>query len=66
VRGLEQHIYSDEEKREFAQKSGVLTEYRKHIERGLNGQFGTFFRDTKPNNDTHEYILGQMKEKLSG
>jgi hypothetical protein len=30
----------------------------------LNGQFGIFLKDTKPNNDTHDYMLSQMKEKL--
>jgi len=64
VQGLEGHTYSDEEKRDFAQKPGVLTEYRKGIERGLNGQFGIFLKNAKPNIDTHEYMLGQMKEKL--
>lgn len=42
----------------------MLTEYRKDIERGLNGQFGIFLKNTKPNNDTHAYMLQQMKEKL--
>lgn len=64
MRGLEEHIYSDEERREFAQQPGVLTKYRQGIERSLNGQFGIFLRDSKINKDTHEYILGQMKEKL--
>jgi hypothetical protein len=64
VQGLEQHIYSDDERREFEHKPGALTDYRKNIERGLNGQFGIFLRDTKPNNDTHAYMLSQMKEKL--
>ncbi|KAH6672068.1 hypothetical protein B0J14DRAFT_86014 [Halenospora varia] len=64
VQGLEQHIYSTQEQRDFANKPGLLTEYRKGIERGLNGQFGIFLRDTKPNNDTHDYMMAQMKEKL--
>jgi hypothetical protein len=64
VQGLEQHIYSAEERRDFEQKPGVLTEYRKNIERGLNGQFGIFLKNTRPNLDTREYFIEQMKEKL--
>jgi len=64
VMGLEQHIFTDEEKREFAQKPGVLTEYRKQIERGLNGQFGIFLKDSQPNKDTHTHMLEQMRSKL--
>ncbi|KFZ13421.1 hypothetical protein V501_03716 [Pseudogymnoascus sp. VKM F-4519 (FW-2642)] len=64
VQGFEQHSFSDEERREFARKPQVLTEYRKGIERGLSGQFGIFLKDTKPNKDAHEYIAGQMREKL--
>jgi hypothetical protein len=63
--GLEQHIYSEEEQRDFKTKPGVLNDYRKGIERGLNGQFGIFLKNTKPNNDTHEYMLGQMRQKLN-
>jgi hypothetical protein len=63
--GLEQHIYTPEEVREFAEKPGVLTEYRKTIERGLNGQFGIFLKGTKTNSDTHTYMIDQMRKKLS-
>ena len=62
--GLEQHIFTDEEKREFAEKPGVLTQYRKEIERGLNGQFGIFLKDSQPNKDTHTHMLEQMRSKL--
>jgi hypothetical protein len=64
VQGLQQHVYSAQEHKDFEQKSGVLTEYRKNIERGLNGQFGIFIKNTKPNNDTHEYMMDQMHQKL--
>jgi hypothetical protein len=43
----------------------VLTEYRKKVERGLNGQFGIFLKGTKTNTDTRNYMLQQMKEKLN-
>lgn len=64
VQGLEQHVYSDEERRDFEREPRVLTQYRKNIERGLNGQFSIFLKDTKPNHDTREYFLSQMKDKL--
>ena len=64
VQGLEQHLYTNEEKLDFANKPGALLEYRKNIERGLNGQFGIFLKNNKINNDTHEYFLSQMKDKL--
>ncbi|ETS75250.1 hypothetical protein PFICI_13734 [Pestalotiopsis fici W106-1] len=64
VQGLEQHIYSDEERQAFATKPSVLTDYRKDVETGLNGQFGIFLKNNQVNIETHEYMLGQMKEKL--
>jgi hypothetical protein len=64
VQGLEQHVFSDQERLEFATKPGVLLDYRKKVERGLNGQFAIFLKDTKTNNDTHDYMRGQMKDKL--
>ncbi|KZL80160.1 phenylacetone monooxygenase protein [Colletotrichum incanum] len=64
VQGLEQHEFSREEKKEFADKPGALLEYRKKIESGLNGQFGIFLKNNKINEDTHAYFTQQMKEKL--
>jgi cation diffusion facilitator CzcD-associated flavoprotein CzcO len=62
--GMEQHVFSTEERLDFATKPGVLNDYRKNVERGLNGQFGIFLKDTMVNNETEEYMRGQMKEKL--
>ncbi|KAI9371751.1 hypothetical protein BJX61DRAFT_548104 [Aspergillus egyptiacus] len=64
VQGLEQHIFSDEEKQAFANSPEMLTEYRKEIERGMNGQFGIFLRDSPGQKQTREYMIQQMKEKL--
>ncbi|KAE9978465.1 hypothetical protein EG328_001463 [Venturia inaequalis] len=64
VQGLEQHVFTEHEKYEFANNPSVLLEYRKNVERGLNGQFGIFLKDTKTNTDTHSYMKKQMKEKL--
>lgn len=65
VQGLEQHKFSQQELDEFRNKPGALTEYRKRIESGLNGQFGIFLKDNQVNKDTREYMIGQMKEKLN-
>ncbi|KFZ00448.1 hypothetical protein V498_00072 [Pseudogymnoascus sp. VKM F-4517 (FW-2822)] len=65
VQGLEGHVYSPEELHDFATKPGTLTEYRKNIERGLNGQFGIFLKGAQPNVDTRKYMLEQMKEKIN-
>lgn len=64
VQGLEQHVFSESEKLEFAAKPGVLLEYRKSVERGLNGQFGIFLKNTNINNETEAYFREQMAEKL--
>jgi cation diffusion facilitator CzcD-associated flavoprotein CzcO len=61
---LEQHVFSDAERLDFATKPGKLLEYRKGVERGLNGQFGIFLKDTQTNNETEAYFREQMKEKL--
>ncbi|KAF7187781.1 FAD-binding monooxygenase moxY [Pseudocercospora fuligena] len=64
VQGLEQHVFSEEERDTFAKEPGKLTEYRKNIETGLNGQFALFLKNTNVNNATHDYMVQQMKEKL--
>lgn len=64
VQGLEQHVFSDQECFEFATKPGVLLEYRRNVERGLNGQFGIFLKGTTTNNETEAYMKSQMQEKL--
>ncbi|KAF9888468.1 hypothetical protein FE257_008575 [Aspergillus nanangensis] len=64
VPGLEQHVFTAEEKQTFANNPSHLNEYRKEIESGMNGQFSTFMRATQIQKDTKEYMTGQMKEKL--
>lgn len=65
VQGLEQHVFTDKERLDFATKPNTLVEYRKNVERGLNGQFGIFLKGTTTNNDTETYFRQQMSEKLS-
>ena len=65
VQGLEQPKFTSEEIDNFLNKPGALTSYRKEIESDLNGQFGIFLRNNKVNQDTHEYMLQQMKVKIN-
>ncbi|KAK3068050.1 hypothetical protein LTR53_014669 [Teratosphaeriaceae sp. CCFEE 6253] len=64
VQGLEQHVFSAQERQDFATKPGALTEYRKGIETGLNGQFGLFLKNSTVNTATHDYFVAQMQQKL--
>jgi len=64
AQGLEQHVFSDQERFEFATKPGVLLEYRRNVERSLNGLFGIFLKGTTTNNETEAYMKSQMQEKL--
>jgi cation diffusion facilitator CzcD-associated flavoprotein CzcO len=65
VQGLEQHVFSPQELHDFEHKPGALLAYRKEIEEGLNGQFALFLRGTQKNQETRDYMLGQMKKKLN-
>jgi len=65
VQGLEQHVFTPQERRDFESKPGALTEYRKGIETGLNGQFGLFLKNSTVNTATHDYFVEQMKTKLN-
>ncbi|KAJ0413944.1 hypothetical protein BJY00DRAFT_305957 [Aspergillus carlsbadensis] len=64
VKGLEQHTFTAEEKRAFAENSAHLTEYRQGIESGMNGQWAIFLQHTEGQRSTREYMTQQMKEKL--
>ncbi|KAK4570504.1 hypothetical protein LTR86_002584 [Recurvomyces mirabilis] len=65
VQGLEQHVFSPQERRDFETKAGTLLEYRKSIETGLNGQFGLFLKNSTVNTATQEYMTEQMKQKIN-
>lgn len=61
---MEATTFTPEEKHIFATKPGVLNEYRKGIERGVNGQFGFFFKHTNSQKEVRENMTQQMKLKL--
>jgi hypothetical protein len=64
VQGLEQHVFSVDEKREFATNPGALTEYRKTIERGISGRFGIFLEHSTINSETEAHFRQQMTSQL--
>lgn len=45
AQGQAQHVFTEQEKKDFATKPGVLTEYRKKEERTLNSIFSLFLKD---------------------
>lgn len=65
VQGLEQHVFTPQERQDFEKKPGALTSYRKEVETGLNAQFGLFVKDSATNKQTQEYMIDQMKSKLN-
>ncbi|KAI0410044.1 hypothetical protein F4802DRAFT_543132 [Xylaria palmicola] len=62
--GLEQHVYSEEERAAFADKPGALLEYRAGIENGMNKLFDLFLRDSQLQRDARAHVDAQMREKL--
>jgi cation diffusion facilitator CzcD-associated flavoprotein CzcO len=65
VQGMEQHVFSAEERHDFRYKPGALTEYRKITEDNMNGQFGIFLKGSPINTETHKNFVAQMKEKIN-
>ena len=65
AQGLEQHVFTPQELEDFANEPGSLIDYRKKVETGLNGQFGLFLKGTTVNNDTRDYMVAQMSEKIN-
>ena len=62
--GMEQHIYSEEEKREFAEKPETLRNLRKATETRLSQTFAIFLKDTQIQNEAKAGMEYLMKEKL--
>ncbi|KAK4997011.1 hypothetical protein LTR66_003501 [Elasticomyces elasticus] len=64
VQGLEQHVYSEQEKDDFKNKSGLLLEYRKQNETALDTLIELFMANSQAQKDTRVLMTDQMKEKL--
>ncbi|TFK71445.1 FAD/NAD(P)-binding domain-containing protein [Pluteus cervinus] len=64
IQGLEQRLYTDEEKAIFENKPGALLELRKKQETTLNGLFPMMIRDSEVQRKTLAHMSGQMRERL--
>ncbi|KAI1423213.1 hypothetical protein F5Y12DRAFT_786187 [Xylaria sp. FL1777] len=64
VAGLEQRLFSEEERSAFENKPGALLEYRRGVENGLNGLFSLFLKNHEIQEEARAYCHGQMIEKL--
>jgi cation diffusion facilitator CzcD-associated flavoprotein CzcO len=49
---------------EFVTNPSSLVSYRKNVERGLNGQFGIFLKNSDINSATEAHFRQQMTDKL--
>ena len=63
-RGLEQHYFSEEERREFENDAEALLQYRKRQETGLNASFALFLSDSDLQKNVFERMIESMKAKL--
>jgi hypothetical protein len=61
---MDQHVYSEEEKRAFANTPEVLAELRKANESGLNSMFGLYLQNHEIQNSMRDLFTEQMKTKL--
>ncbi|KAI9786495.1 MAG: hypothetical protein M1839_006955 [Geoglossum umbratile] len=62
--GMEQHIYTPEEKQTFATVPGSLLAYRKAIECRYNQLWPLFVQSSKVQADAFIHVSGEMKGKL--
>lgn len=66
VQGLDQHHYTEEERRLFRNEPSQLTAYRKMNETSMNCLFGTFIKGSGTQIDTRVDLTEKMQTKLSG
>lgn len=66
VQGLDQHNYTEEERRLFRNEPSQLTVYRKMNETSMNCLFGTFIKGSKTQLDTRVDLTTKMRTKLKG
>lgn len=64
VQGMEQHVYSAEERRTFAAIPGALLQRRKEIETGINGYFAMFLKDSEVQRNLFIQMVERMKDRL--
>ncbi|KAJ3505848.1 hypothetical protein NLJ89_g7199 [Agrocybe chaxingu] len=59
-----QHVYTEEEHREFETSPGALLRYRKMLESSLNNLFPMFIADSDVQKSMYEGMVQTMKDKL--
>lgn len=64
VRGLDQHVFSAEELKEFASESDSLLKYRKTNEDGINSLWPLYLRGSEMQTAAKKAMKQQMKQKL--
>lgn len=64
VQGLEQHVYSDEEKKDFVEKPGALLQYRRAQEININSFWPLFLANSEVQSMTYATMSEQMRQKL--
>lgn len=64
--GIIQKVYSEEEKKAFAEVPEVLQELRKQNETGLNSMFGLYLQSHEIQNTMKDTFKEQMSTKLKG
>jgi cation diffusion facilitator CzcD-associated flavoprotein CzcO len=64
VQGMDQHKYTEEEKKGFAETPGALLAYRKELEYSMNAGYDLFLKGSPLNATTEAYMKDQMKQKI--
>ncbi|TFK39761.1 hypothetical protein BDQ12DRAFT_649180 [Crucibulum laeve] len=64
AQGIEQHIFTEEEQRKFADDPEAHLTYRKFAEEQLNSLFTMFFADSDVQKATFDSMVAVTKEKL--
>lgn len=64
--GMQQKVFSEAEKIEFATQPGVLLKHRKDYESNAHKMFPVFFADSEMQQATRAAFIDQMQTKLNG
>jgi len=62
--GMDQHVYTEEEKTAFKDTPAILAELRKANESGLNSMFGLYLQNHEIQNNMKDLFTEQMMTKL--
>jgi cation diffusion facilitator CzcD-associated flavoprotein CzcO len=65
IGGQTQHVYTEEEKRQFREDPGALHEYRKKIQAGSNRSFDMFVKESAAQKVGRQQTADMMKTRLN-